>query len=190
MAVLVDLTTGFGAEEAPPGTTIGLYAQSIFPAPTYPYEASGAPPGPAAFTAKVNESGSVTFKGTKLGVFYFTGYEKEGTWHYRECFMGDYWHAGELKDDLSTLEAAVLKLPSKVEAYTQTFSTAGRTHAEAELATNLPTNLNVLTTLLGSLVGEVNVANKRTNEIAKALNEQKKLVNALIDDLQATGIAK
>lgn len=80
--------------------------------------------------------------------------------------------------------------PESPGTFTQTFSTAGRTHAEAELATNLPTNLNVVTTLLGALVGEVNLANKRTNEIAKALNEQKKLVNALIDDSQAVGISK
>jgi hypothetical protein len=40
----------------------------------------------------------------------------------------------------------------------------------ADAATNAPTNLNTITTLLGVLTGEVNAANERYNDLATKFN--------------------
>jgi hypothetical protein len=72
---------------------------------------------------------------------------------------------------------SVVVKPESPNAYTQTFSTAARTQAEAELPTNIS----------ATLITELNSQANATN---KALNEIKKLVNGLVDDLQATGIIK
>jgi hypothetical protein len=71
------------------------------------------------------------------------------------------------------------KLPKAGEppAYTQTFSTAARTHVEPEMSTSLSI------ALLTEVAPILNAQNK-------AINELKKLVNALIDDAQANGLAK
>jgi hypothetical protein len=60
-------------------------------------------------------------------------------------------------------------------AYTQTYNTAARTHAEEELATNL--SIALLTEVAPIL-----------NKQNKAINELKKLANSVIDDLQAAGL--
>lgn len=62
-------------------------------------------------------------------------------------------------------------------AYTQTNSETTRTHAKAALATNI----SVVT------VAELDTEVNKTNE---AVNEIKKLLNAVIDDLQTSGIVK
>lgn len=50
-----------------------------------------------------------------------------------------------------------------------------------DAATNAPTNLNVLTTLLGTLTGEVNATNAKQNDLATKFN-------TLLDRLEAAGI--
>lgn len=71
------------------------------------------------------------------------------------------------------------KLPKAGEppAYTQTYSTAARTHAASELPTN------ITATLLTEVISQLNTTNA-------AVNELKKLLNALIDDAQTNGLAK
>lgn len=85
------------------------------------------------------------------------------------------------RSSTGTVTAAQLaaKLPKAGEppAYTQTYSTAARTHAEPEMATNI--SLALLTEVAPIL-----------NNQNKAINELKKLVNALIDDAQTNGLAK
>lgn len=61
--------------------------------------------------------------------------------------------------------------------YTQTFSEATRTHAKSALATNIAV----------ALVTELDTEVNKTNE---AVNELKKVINGLIDDLQVSGIVK
>lgn len=70
-----------------------------------------------------------------------------------------------------------LAKPADPPAYTQTFSTAARTHAESALPTDLA----------ATLITEVVTALNSTN---KAVNELKKLANGLIDDQQSVGLAK
>jgi hypothetical protein len=60
-------------------------------------------------------------------------------------------------------------------AYTQTYSTAARTHVEAELPTNIS----------ATLVTEIDTSLNTTN---KAVNELKKLINSVIDDQQLYGL--
>lgn len=74
------------------------------------------------------------------------------------------------------LEGKVAK-PGEPPAYTQTYSTAARAHVEPELSSTL-TGL-----LLTQVIEEINKTNK-------AVNELKKLANALIDDAQSNGLAK
>jgi len=64
---------------------------------------------------------------------------------------------------------------AKTSAYTQTYGTASRSHVEEALATNLSL------TLVTEVVPVLNAQNK-------CINELKKLVNQLIDDLQAVGV--
>lgn len=61
--------------------------------------------------------------------------------------------------------------------YTQTNSEVSRTHAKSALATNIAV----------ALVTELDTEVNKTNE---AVNELKKVVNGLIDDLQTSGIVK
>lgn len=85
-----------------------------------------------------------------------------------------------LAAEISARETAVagaLPKPSPVPAYTQTFSTAARTHVAAELSTTL-TGL-----LLTELIEQLNTTNK-------AVNELKKLCNGVVDDMQVVGLAK
>jgi hypothetical protein len=70
---------------------------------------------------------------------------------------------------------SVVIKPGSPNAYTQTYSTAGRTHAAAALSTSITISL------LTEVAGQMNTTNA-------AVNELKKVVNALIDDLQETGI--
>lgn len=51
----------------------------------------------------------------------------------------------------------------------------------ADAATNAPTNLNVITTLLGTLTGEVNATNTKQNDLATKFN-------TLLDRLEASGL--
>lgn len=51
--------------------------------------------------------------------------------------------------------------------------------AIADAATNAPTNLNVLTTLLGTLTGEVNATNAKQNDLATKFNTLKAELAAL-----------
>lgn len=51
----------------------------------------------------------------------------------------------------------------------------------ADAATNAPTNLNVVTTLLGALVGQVNDTNTKQNDLAAKFN-------TLLDRLEAAGL--
>lgn len=53
---------------------------------------------------------------------------------------------------------------------------------------NSPTNLNLVTTLLGTLVGQVNSTNANQNTIADNLNALATAFNALLTELQALGI--
>lgn len=189
----------------PPGTQVGAYLRKNWPShPTL--SPTGKPPIAASASGEIPPGGELILESEALHWEhrYWIAGEVAGEWRYDEAATApfSYWLPNENKED--SIEhakatkgvhgvadfAALLKAPESPGTYTQTFSTAARTHAEAELATNLPTNLNVVTTLLGTLVGEVNATNKRVNDIAKALNEAKKLVNSLIDDAQATGIAK
>lgn len=177
--------------------------------PIWVLRPEGPPPGSAVATAPVTPGG-IEFTGLEKDTKYFMGGKVGNEWRYRLfwTFEPERTNTAEeqmLEEARQVLDsheaatksvhgvsdfAAFLKAPAKVEAYTQTFATAGRTHAKSEVATNLPTNLNVITTLLGTLVGEVNATNKRVNELAEAVNENKKLTNALIDDSQAVGISK
>jgi hypothetical protein len=50
-----------------------------------------------------------------------------------------------------------------------------------DAATNAPTDLNVLTTLLGTLTGEVNATNSKQNDLASKFN-------SLLDRLESQGI--
>ena len=76
----------------------------------------------------------------------------------------------------TALDAKLLKATNP-PAYTQTFAEVTRTQAAAALATNVnPTLLTEVPALINS-----------TNT---AVNEVKKLINALIDDLQEQGILK
>lgn len=61
---------------------------------------------------------------------------------------------------------------AKQGTYTQTYSTAARTHAEEALSTSISL------TLVSEVVPILNQQNK-------AINELKKLCNGLVDDLQA-----
>lgn len=62
-------------------------------------------------------------------------------------------------------------------AYTQTYSTATRTHAKSELSEA------VSATLIAELVTQLNTTNA-------AVNELKKLSNGVIDDLQTASVLK
>ena len=73
--------------------------------------------------------------------------------------------------DISNPTAAI----AKQGTYTQTNSEAARTHAANALSTS------VSISLLTEVAGQINSTNT-------AINELKKLVNALIDDLQGAGI--
>ena len=64
---------------------------------------------------------------------------------------------------------------AKQGTYTQTYSEAARTQAAGALSTS------VSISLLTEVAGQFNTTNA-------AVNELKKLVNGLIDDLQAAGI--
>jgi hypothetical protein len=66
---------------------------------------------------------------------------------------------------------------TRASAYTQTNSTAARTHAATALSEN------VTVTLLTDTPALFNSTNA-------AINEVKKLVNAIVDDLQAVGISQ
>lgn len=70
-----------------------------------------------------------------------------------------------------------LAKPAEPSTYTQTYSSAARSHAEEALPTGLA----------ATLVTEVVTALNSTN---KAVNELKKLVNGIVDDLQSAGLAK
>lgn len=52
-------------------------------------------------------------------------------------------------------------------------------------ATNAPTSLNVVTTLLGSLTGEVNASNTRQNDLATKYNDLATKFNTLLDKMEA-----
>lgn len=54
--------------------------------------------------------------------------------------------------------------------------------------TNAPTNLNPVTTLLGSVTGEVNAANQRYNDLAAKYNELAGKYNTLLDRLEALSL--
>ena len=60
--------------------------------------------------------------------------------------------------------------------------------AAIDAATNAPTNLNVLTTLLGSLTGEVNATNTKQNALAAKYNDLAVKFNTLLDHLEAQGL--
>lgn len=70
-----------------------------------------------------------------------------------------------------------LNMPAvaKQGTYTQTYSEATRTQAASALSTT------VSISLLTEVAGQINTTNT-------AVNELKKLINGLIDDLQAAGI--
>ena len=70
---------------------------------------------------------------------------------------------------------SVVVKPQSPNAYTQTYSPAARTH----VANALSTGISI--TLLTEVAGLMNTTNA-------AVNELKKVVNALIDDLQEAGI--
>lgn len=54
--------------------------------------------------------------------------------------------------------------------------------------TDAPTNLNVLTTLLGALTGEVNATNARQNTIATNLNALATKFNTMLDSLESNKV--
>lgn len=54
--------------------------------------------------------------------------------------------------------------------------------------TDAPEGLNVITTLLGALTGEVNAANTKQNVIATNLNALATKFNTLLDRLEAAGL--
>lgn len=70
--------------------------------------------------------------------------------------------------------SAVVK-PGSPNAYTQTYTTAARSHAKEKLSTS------VTIALLTEVAGQINTTNG-------AVNELKDLINGLIDDLQAAGL--
>lgn len=76
---------------------------------------------------------------------------------------------------ISNPPSAAVKL-TKQAAYTQTYSSATRTHAAEALSTS------VSIALLTEVQGQINTTNA-------AVNELKKLVNSLIDDSQALELA-
>ena len=68
---------------------------------------------------------------------------------------------------------------------------ATQTHvndAATNAATNAPTSLNVLTTLLGSLTGEVNATNTKQNDLATKYNDLATKFNTLLDKLEANAL--
>lgn len=148
------------------------------------------------------EEGTLTFTGLSADTKYWAGARVGGYWRYQIFWTSAERLAPIISRFLEEHEAATKEVhgigntasflvkPESPATFTQTYSTPTHTHAKAALGTNLPTNLNIVTTLLGTLVTEVNTSNTRTNQIAEALNELKQLVNGLIDDCQNAGIVK
>lgn len=68
------------------------------------------------------------------------------------------------------------------------FRTSTQAHiadAATNAATNAPTSLNVLTTLLGGLTGEVNATNTKQNDLATKYNDLATKFNSLLDKMEA-----
>lgn len=65
-------------------------------------------------------------------------------------------------------------------AVLSTLAAHGRSNGATNSPTDAPTNLNVVTTLLGGLTGEVNATNGRQNTIAANLNALATQFNALL----------
>lgn len=57
--------------------------------------------------------------------------------------------------------------------------------AATNAATDAPTDLNVLTTLVGTLTGEVNNSNAKYNDLASKYNDLATKFNTLLDNLEA-----
>lgn len=148
----------------PAGTTVKAYPESNWPAGKLP--PSGAPLGSKTAEATVAASGDIALTGLTTGQTYWATAEVAGGWRYVRLV------AAAAPLSTASLAASKVDKPEVPAAYTQTFSTAARTHAKAELPTVLE----------ATLVAEVEAQLKATNE---AVNELKKLVNGLIDDLQA-----
>lgn len=67
-------------------------------------------------------------------------------------------------------------------------ATAHINDGATDAATNSPTNLNVLTTLLGSLTGEVNATNAKQNALASKYNDLATKFNTLMDHLESQSL--
>lgn len=60
--------------------------------------------------------------------------------------------------------------------------------AATNAATNSPTNLNPVTTLLGGLTGEVNATNAKQNDLAAKYNDLAAKYNTLLDRMEAQSL--
>lgn len=161
----------------PISTTVKAYLASGW-GPDTPV--SGKPIGSVVKEAAVAEDGKLALKGLAADTKYFLAAEVGGVWRYSALLTSEAEVEPASQAEVSVLEeqlAAKLNKPESIPGYTQTFSTAARTHAEAELPTNIS----------ATLVSEVDTQLNATN---KALNELKKLANGIVDDLQAAGLAK
>lgn len=202
-----EITLPFPAEEE---LEIGAYKATDWA--TWVVSPEGPPPGSPIATTIV-KPGEIKFTGLAENSKYFMGAPvgESGKWRWRVFWTFEPPREMASASDIAIEEAGqrleihanattnvhgvtnfanFLAKPESPATFTQTYSTAGRTHAKAAMATNLPTNLNIVTTLLGTLVGEVNTTNGRVNQMAEAVNELKGLVNALVDDSQRDGFSK
>ena len=60
--------------------------------------------------------------------------------------------------------------------------------SQTNAATDAPTNLNTVTTLLGSLTGQVNSTNAKQNDLATKYNDPATKFNTLLSHLEAQGL--
>jgi len=146
--------------------------------------------------ATADSEGKAVFTGLADNTRFFFGAEVEGAWNYEPFWTytpsrmnpnemlaleatGEHLEAHEVLTKAHGIDSTkVLSKPESPATYTQTFSGTTHTHAEAEL----PTNVSALA-LLTEVITNVNKTNK-------AVNELKKLTNALIDEHRGAGIAK
>lgn len=173
----------------PAGVEVGAYLASNWGLQDLP--PSGAPKGASKAMATVGATGDIAFTGLVVNARYFAAGQVGGVWRYvafqttttQPTAATVNTKLAELETALETAEAAIatslagkVAKPSEPPVYTQTYATATRIHA----ADALPTNIAV--TLIGEVVTQLNATNS-------AVNELKKLVNGLIDDSQARGLA-
>lgn len=60
--------------------------------------------------------------------------------------------------------------------------------SSANAATNAPTNLNTVSTVLGTLVGEVNATNTKLNDVSTKYNDLSTKFNTLLSHLETQGL--